>query len=88
MPNPDGPVVVDLQQSGDSLRAEFPFAVETPAAVFQRADMLWLVFDSAAKIDLAALKADAGHAIRSTPRWSAVRTAKRSCASGWSGRAW
>ena len=37
------------------LRAEFPFAVETPAAVFQRADTLWLVFDSAAKIDIAAL---------------------------------
>ncbi len=66
VPNPNGPVVVDLQQSGDSLRAEFPFAVETPAAVFQRADVLWLVFDSAAKIDLAALKAGAGHAIRST----------------------
>ena len=64
-PKLDGPVVVDLQTSGDSLRIEFPFAVETPAAVFQRADTLWLVFDSAAKIDVAALKADSGHAIRS-----------------------
>jgi tetratricopeptide (TPR) repeat protein len=63
-PNPDAPVVVDLQQSGDTLRAEFPFVAETPAAVFQRADMLWLVFDSAAKIDLAALQADPSHAIR------------------------
>ena len=64
-PNPDGPVVVGLQASGDSLRVEFPFAVETPAAVFQRADILWLVFDSSAKIDLAAFNADTGHAIRS-----------------------
>ena len=64
-PNPDAPVVVELRQSGDTLRAEFPFAVETPAAVFQRADMLWLVFDSAAKIDLAALATDTSHAIRS-----------------------
>ncbi len=63
-PNPNAPVVVELRQSGDTLRAEFPFAVETPAAVFQRADMLWLVFDSAAKIDLAALKADTSHALR------------------------
>jgi tetratricopeptide (TPR) repeat protein len=63
-PNPDAPVAVDLQQSGDTLRAEFPFVAETPAAVFQRADMLWLVFDSAAKIDLAALQADPSHAIR------------------------
>ena len=44
--------------------AEFPFAVATPAAVFQRADMLWLVFDSAAKIDTAALSADASRVIR------------------------
>jgi tetratricopeptide (TPR) repeat protein len=63
-PNPDAPVVVELQQSGDTLRAEFPFTAETPAAVFHRADMLWLVFDSAAKIDLAALTTDASHAIR------------------------
>jgi tetratricopeptide (TPR) repeat protein len=64
-PNPDAPVVVELQQSGDTLHAEFPFVIETPAAVFHRADMLWLVFDSAAKIDLAALTADTSHAIRS-----------------------
>src|SRR5664279_4919404 len=64
-PNPDSPVVVDLRQTANSLRAEFPFVVDTPAAVFQRADTLWLVFDSAAKIDLAALNADASHTIRS-----------------------
>ena len=64
-PNPDAPVVVELRQSGGTLQAEFPFAVDTPAAVFHRADMLWLVFDSAAKIDLAALNADTGQAIRS-----------------------
>jgi tetratricopeptide (TPR) repeat protein len=62
--NPDAPVVVELHQSGNVLRAEFPFAVATPAAVFQRADTLWLVFDSTAKIDLAAFSADSGHAVR------------------------
>lgn len=64
-PNPDAPVVVELRQSGGTLQAEFPFAVETPAAVFHRADMLWLVFDSAAKIDLAALTTDTSQVIRS-----------------------
>ncbi len=62
--DPNGPVVVELHRSGDVLRAEFPFAVATPAAVFQRADTLWLVFDSAAKIDLAAFSGDTGRAIR------------------------
>jgi tetratricopeptide (TPR) repeat protein len=54
-PDPNAPVVVNLRQSGDTLRLEFPFAVPTPAAVFRRADTLWLVFDTAAKINLAAL---------------------------------
>jgi tetratricopeptide (TPR) repeat protein len=57
-PNPDAPVVAAVNRSGDNLRVEFPFALPTPAAVFRRADMLWLVFDSAAKIDLAALVTD------------------------------
>jgi hypothetical protein len=64
-PNPDAPVVVTLRQPGDLLRAEFPFVVATPAAVFSRADMVWLVFDSAAKIDIGALANDPTHAIRS-----------------------
>ena len=54
-PDPNAPVVVNLRRAGDTLRLEFPFAVPTPAAVFRRAGTLWLVFDSAAKIDLAAL---------------------------------
>ncbi len=63
-PDPNAPVVVDLRQTGGTLRAEFPFGAETPAAVFQRADTLWLVFDSTARIDLGALKGDTNHAIR------------------------
>jgi tetratricopeptide (TPR) repeat protein len=64
-PNPDAPVVAALRETGDLLRAEFPFTAATPAAVFSRADMLWLMFDSAAKIDVGALANDASHAIRS-----------------------
>ncbi len=62
--DPNAPVVVDVLLSGDNLRAEFPFGIETPAAVFQRADTLWLIFDSAAKIDIAALTNDTSQVIR------------------------
>ncbi len=59
-PDPNGPVVVALSRQGDNLKLTFPFAAPTPAAVFRRADTLWLVFDSAAKIDLAALAKNVG----------------------------
>ena len=63
--DPNAPVVVDVRQSGDSLRAEFPFVAATPAAVFQRADTFWLVFDSTAMIDISALAKDTSRIIRS-----------------------
>ena len=47
------------------MQAEFPFAVATPAAVFQRADTVWLIFDSPAKIDLSAFKGDTSQSVRS-----------------------
>jgi tetratricopeptide (TPR) repeat protein len=63
-PDPTAPVAAELHSAGNGLRVEFPFAVPTPAAVFQRADMLWLVFDSAARIDLAALTREPDGGIR------------------------
>ena len=57
-PNPKATVVAGVHQSGNNLRVEFPFAVATPAAIFYRADTLWLVFDSAAPIDLSAFQND------------------------------
>jgi tetratricopeptide (TPR) repeat protein len=62
--NPNAVVVVAASQAGDNVRLEFPFAVSTPAAVFQRADVLWLVFDTLAQIDLAALGADDSSGVR------------------------
>ena len=59
----DAPVVAALDHSGDMLKLTFPFAAPTPAAVFRRADMLWIVFDSKANIDLAAVRAEP-HGIR------------------------
>ncbi len=62
--NGPGTVTAVLHRHGDRLRIELPFAQPAPAAVFRRADTLWLVFDSKAKIDLAGLEAAAGAAIR------------------------
>lgn len=64
-PDPNAGVVAVMHRSGDNLRVEFPFAVPTPAAVFRRADTLWLIFDSSAKIDLAALMVDSSDLIHS-----------------------
>ena len=63
-PNPNAVVVAGVQQSGETTRIEFPFAAATPAAVFQRADMLWLVFDTPAQIDLTAIQADNDNGVR------------------------
>jgi tetratricopeptide (TPR) repeat protein len=59
------PVVVELKRQGDNLRLTFPFTQSTPAAVFQRADTMWLVFDTTAKIDIAPLNAAVGRVLRS-----------------------
>jgi tetratricopeptide (TPR) repeat protein len=57
--DPKAPVPVNVQQAGDALRLTFAFAAPTPAAVFRRADTLWLVFDSKSMIDTGALNAQA-----------------------------
>ena len=51
---PDRPVSAEIRRQGDNLRVCFPFASETPAAVFQRADTLWLVFDTEPALDIGA----------------------------------
>ena len=59
-----GAVVAELRQ-GDELRIKFPFGAPTPAAVFSRADSLWLVFDTKRDIDVEALNGDSSQTIRS-----------------------
>ena len=61
--DPAAPVVVEVKRQGDTLRLVFPFATPTPAAVFGRADSIWLVFDSQAPIDIAQVIAQAGRTI-------------------------
>ena len=57
------PVVVDVRRQGEALRLTFPFTVPTPAAVFRRADTIWLVFDSQAPIDINKITAQSGRSI-------------------------
>lgn len=51
----EGVIAAIVNSSDENMRIEFPFATPTPAAVFRRSETLWLVFDNAPKIDLAAL---------------------------------
>jgi hypothetical protein len=63
-PAAEASVVTELRRDGDALRLEFPFVAPTPAAVFRRADTVWLVFDSDARIDLSALTREPDSSIR------------------------
>jgi tetratricopeptide (TPR) repeat protein len=57
--DPKAPVKVSLHRQGSNLRLDFPFSVPTPAAVFKRGTALWLVFDTAGKLNIGALKDEA-----------------------------
>ena len=59
-----GNVAADLSQQGADLKLTFAFKAPVGAAVFQRADTLWLVFDANAKIDLSALDGEPSRTIR------------------------
>jgi tetratricopeptide (TPR) repeat protein len=58
-------VEVEVRRQGDGLRLIFPFAAPTAAAVFGRADTLWLVFDSVVPIDITKLVAQPIGIVRS-----------------------
>jgi hypothetical protein len=62
--NSDGKVAVELVRQGANLKLSFPFATATAAAIFTRADTLWIVFDSNVDIDLGALDGEASRTIR------------------------
>jgi hypothetical protein len=61
----NGKIPVELARDGVRLKLAFDFMVPTAAAVFDRADTLWLVFDAKDDIDLSALKDEASRTIRS-----------------------
>jgi len=51
---------VEAQRDSDGLRVTFSFATATPAALFRRADTVWMVFDSSAPIDVDPIRAKGG----------------------------
>src|SRR5204862_481075 len=61
----------DIRRAGESIALTLPFNRPTPAAVFRRGDVLWLVFDSDAVISLAELNPEIGHSVKSA---AATRT--------------
>jgi hypothetical protein len=57
-------VVVEMSRQGNGLKLFFPFTAPTAAAIFQRTDSLWIVFDATSSIDLSALDGEASRTIR------------------------
>ncbi|MGA8653738.1 MAG: tetratricopeptide repeat protein, partial [Xanthobacteraceae bacterium] len=57
-------IAVDMSRQGANLKLSFPFTTPTAAAVFHRADTLWIVFDSKSAVDLSALVGEASRTIR------------------------
>ncbi len=56
----DGAASVVATRDSDGLRVKFSFAAATPAALFRRADVVWLVFDSSEPIDIEPIRSKGG----------------------------
>ena len=56
----DKAATVEARRDSDGLRVIFSFAGPTPAALFRRADAVWLVFDHAKPIDVEPIRAKGG----------------------------
>jgi tetratricopeptide (TPR) repeat protein len=59
---------VDAVRSSDGLNLTFSFATATPAALFRRADTVWLVFDSTKPIDVEPIRSKGGAIIADVTR--------------------
>ena len=69
---------VTAQRDADGLRVTFSFAATTPAALFRRADTVWLVFDSADPVNIDPIRSKGGALVAevnglSIPKGQAVR---------------
>ncbi|MEA2883962.1 MAG: hypothetical protein QOH32_3218, partial [Bradyrhizobium sp.] len=51
---------VEARRNSDGLRLTFSFAGAVPAAMFRRADVIWMIFDSAKPLDLEPVRREAG----------------------------
>jgi tetratricopeptide (TPR) repeat protein len=59
----DSAAAVDAKRDSGGLRLNFSFAAATPAALFRRADTVWLVFDSTRPIDIEPIRSRGGAVI-------------------------
>ena len=59
----DRPAAVDAKRDSGGLRLNFSFAAATPAALFRRADTVWLVFDCTKPIDIEPIRSRGGAVI-------------------------
>jgi tetratricopeptide (TPR) repeat protein len=64
----EGAAPVDATRSSDGLSLTFSFAAATPAALFRRADTVWLVFDSEKPIDIEPIRSKGGSIIADVSR--------------------
>jgi tetratricopeptide (TPR) repeat protein len=58
-----GAASVHARRDSDGLRLMFSFAGATPAALFRRADTVWLVFDATRPLDIEPIRSNAGSII-------------------------
>jgi tetratricopeptide (TPR) repeat protein len=56
----DNAATVSAIRDSEGLHVTFAFASETPAAMFRRADTVWLVFDTTKPLDLAPIRTNGG----------------------------
>ncbi len=79
MPAPSGDTVqLDAKRRSEGFALSFAFSSPTPAALFRRADTVWLVFDKSTPIDLDAIRQEGGSLIAEVsamplPRGQAIR---------------
>jgi hypothetical protein len=69
---------ITARRNSEGLRLTIPFASPTPAAVFMRADALWMIFDSETPLDISQIARDSGAIVRDAlhlplPRGQAIR---------------
>lgn len=64
----DSAASVSARRDSDGLRLTFSFAVATPAALFRRADTVWLVFDSPKPIDIEPIRSKGGAVVGEVSR--------------------
>jgi tetratricopeptide (TPR) repeat protein len=64
----DRGTTVEARRDSDGLRLMFSFPAATPAALFRRADTVWLVFDSTNPLDIEPIRSKGGAVIADVSR--------------------